>query len=275
MFSNTDKFAVSSGAAPGTNGGSQAASSQSRPANPEVDALIPEFCVPCEMVTLPAGSFWMGESVDDKFATDTERPRHLVTFRHKFAIGKTPVTVGEYRLFSPGHGPGEPADWPAVKLSWDDAEAYCIWLCAVTGEAFRLPTEAEWEYACRGGTETCFSTGADLALSAANFLYSEQGERIGLGRRSPVGSYPPNAYGLHDLHGNVCEFTKDTWHSDFTGASPEGRARVGGRWSELRVIRGGAWDYLPRLLRSAWRDAIPRNQARDNLGFRLALTWPA
>ena len=237
--------------------------------------MISEVRVSPEMVTLPGGSFWMGESANDKFATDTERPRHLVTFHRNFAIGKAPVTIGDYRLFAPHHEPGEPADWPVANVSWDDAEAYCTWLCAATGEAYRLPSEAEWEYACRAGTQTCFSTGSDLALSDANFLYSEQGERVGRGRRSAVGSYSPNAYGLHDLHGNVCEFTKDTWHFDLNGAPLDGRARVAGRWPELRVIRGGAWDYLPRLLRSAWRDAIPRNQSRDNVGFRLALTLPA
>jgi len=237
--------------------------------------MISENRIGNEMVVLPRGSFWMGESADDKFATDTERPRRLVTFRRQFAIGKTPVTVGEYRLFAPSHSPGEPADWPVANVSWDEAEAYCTWLCAGTGEAFRLPSEAEWEYACRAGTQTCFSTGADLALNEANFLYSENGERIGLGRRQAVGSYPPNPYGLHDLHGNVCEWTKDTWHFDLSAAPSDGQAWIAGPNSPLRVIRGGAWDYLPRLLRSAWRDAVPREQRRDNLGFRLALTLPA
>lgn len=237
--------------------------------------MISDLLTSRDLIALPTGSFWMGESPDDKFATDTERPRHRVTFHRAFAIARTPVTVGEYRLFAPRHGSGEPANWPVANVTWYDAEAYCIWLNAATGQPYRLPSEAEWEYACRAGTESCFSTGPDLQLSQANFLYSEQGERIGIGRRQAVGAYPANRYGLHDFHGNVCEFTRDSWHPDFHGAPSSGQAWVSGGQPDRCVIRGGAWDYLPRLLRSAWRDSLPRNQRRDNVGFRLALTLPA
>lgn len=226
------------------------------------------------LLALPQGSFWMGESADDKFATDTERPRRRVTFQRSFAIGKAPVTVGEYRLFSPLHAPGEPGEWPVVNVTWNEAEAYCTWLNAATGQPFRLPSEAEWEYACRAGSQTCFSVGTEIQLSDANYLYSEQGERIGLGRRQAVGLYPANNYGLHDFHGNVCEFTRDTWHADFLGAPCDGQAWITDSRSNQSVIRGGAWDYLPRLLRSAWRDSLPRQERRDNVGFRLALTLP-
>lgn len=225
-----------------------------------------------ELIPLLGGIFWMGESPDDKFATDTERPRHRVTFDHRFALAKYPVTVGQYRLFDPHHAIGEPANWPVVNISWEEAETYCAWLCAATGLSLRLPSEAEWEYGCRGGTSTCFSTGEDLPLSAANFLYSEQGDRVGLGRRQSVGAYPANLYGLSDFHGNICEYTKDSWHSNFVGAPSDGQAWITGGSPDLQVIRGGAWDYLPRLLRSAWRDAIPKTVRRDNVGFRLALT---
>jgi formylglycine-generating enzyme required for sulfatase activity len=93
--------------------------------------------------------------------------------------------------------------------------------------------------------------------------------RIGLGRRTPVGSFPPNAFGLHDLHGNVCEWVEDTWHPNYLGSPDDGRA-----WVETgdsrHVVRGGAWDYLPRLLRSSWRDWRPAEHRADNLGFRVA-----
>ena len=225
-----------------------------------------------EMVPLSTGSFWMGESRDDKFATDTERPRHRVTFAYAFALGRTPVTVGDYSAFDPEHAPDEPADWPVVNVSWEESQAYCAWLTKETAQPFRLPSEAEWEYACRAGTDTCFSTGADIAIAEANFLYSEQGERVGAGDRKPVASYSPNSYGISDLHGQVCELVQDVWHPNFIGAPSDGSPWMVGADSDLRVIRGGAWDYMPRLLRSAWRDAVPRTQRRDNLGFRLAIT---
>lgn len=235
---------------------------------PDWEIGAPRLLLP-ELIDLPAGSFRMGASADDKFATETERPAHRVTFSRSFAIGRYPVTVGEYRCYWPGHEPEIPESWPAVGVSWHDATAYCGWLAGVTGRPFRLPTEAEWEYACRAGSVAAFATGSDIGPALANYLYSEAGERIGFGRRTPVGTYPSNSFGLHDLHGNVCEWVADAWHPNHAGASPDGAARLGAR-SARRVIRGGAWDHLPRLLRSAWRDALPPDARRDNVGFRLA-----
>jgi len=157
-----------------------------------------------------------------------------------------------------------------VNVSWNEARAYCAWLSAETGDAFRLPTEAEWEYACRAGTRSPFATGGELTPSDANFLYSENGQRIGPGVRTLIGHHAPNTFGLYDLHGNVCEWVEDVWHPTYVDAPVDGSAWMAGGDRERRVIRGGAWDYLPRLLRSAWRDALPLNQHRDNLGFRLA-----
>lgn len=224
------------------------------------------------LVEIPAGSFIMGETIDDKFATDTERPAHRVVFARAFALGRHPVTVGEYRSFVPAHAPGEDADLPVVSVSWDDARAFCAWRCGQTGRPYRLPSEAEWEYACRAGTRTPFTSGGDLSLRDANFLYSENGERIGVGVRTPSGCYAPNAFGLYDFHGNVCEWVEDAWHPHYADAPTDGSAWLDGGDPARRVIRGGAWDYLPRLLRSAWRDALPCTQRRDNTGFRLALT---
>jgi formylglycine-generating enzyme required for sulfatase activity len=216
----------------------------------------------------------MGEAADDKFVTDTERPAHRVRIARRFALGRMPVTVGAYREFAPGHAPGEDPDWPVVQVSWDEARAYCAWLARGTGEPFRLPTEAEWEYACRAGSRTPFAVGAELGLGAANFLYSEEGNRVGPGARTPVGRYPANAFGLHDLHGNVCEWVEDAWHPGYAGAPADGSAWTDPDGGDRRVIRGGAWDYLPRLLRSAWRDSLPRGRRRDNVGFRVAAGRP-
>jgi formylglycine-generating enzyme required for sulfatase activity len=232
------------------------------------------------LVELPPGNFIMGGTDDDKFVTDTERPAHRVAIAHRFALGRFPVTVGEYRAFAPRHAPNEDPDWPAVNVSWDDAQAFCAWLASITGQPFRLPSEAEWEYACRAGTRASFVDSDQITPDDANFLYSEEGQRIGPGQRTPAGRYAPNAFGLYDLLGNVCEWVADIWHCDYAGAPTDGSAWLTAGSSDPRVtcgelrrtIRGGAWDYLPRLLRSAWRDSLPRPHHRDNVGFRVALT---
>jgi formylglycine-generating enzyme required for sulfatase activity len=108
-----------------------------------------------------------------------------------------------------------------------------------------------------------------MTPAAANFLLDENGTRIGLGHRTAVGSYPPNQFGLCDLHGNVCEWVEDTWHPNYHGAPADGTAWIG-PGDDRHVVRGGAWDYLPRLLRSAWRDWRPADYRADNLGFRVA-----
>jgi formylglycine-generating enzyme required for sulfatase activity len=160
---------------------------------------------------------------------------------------------------------------PVVDVSWTDAQAFCAWLAAETRNPWRLPSEAEWEIACRAGTDTPFSTGWGLSIEEANFLYDEEGERIGPGRRTAMRSYPANPWGLRDMHGNVCEWCADAWHPSHERAASDGSPRIGA-FDADRVIRGGAWDLLPRLLRSSWRDGLPPQTRRDNLGFRLAVT---
>jgi formylglycine-generating enzyme required for sulfatase activity len=221
------------------------------------------------MINLSAADFVMGENEGDKFATDTERPAHRVRIAESFALGCFPVTVGEFRRFDSCHAPGEADDLPVVRVSWQDATAYCEWLKEPTGRTYRLPSEAEWEFACRAGSRLPFSVGDEITSSEANFLYDEIGMRIGIGSRSRVGSFPPNQFGLHDLHGNVCEWGADSWHPNYHGSPVNGAAWIE-PGDERRVIRGGAWDYLPRLLRSAWRDWRPADFRADNIGFRVA-----
>lgn len=221
------------------------------------------------MVELPSGEFVMGENDGDKFANDTERPAHRVQIPAGLALGCFPVTSGEFRHFRHAHAPDDADDLPVVHVNWHDAHAYCKWLRDRTGRVYRLPTEAEWEFACRAGSRTPFSCGDEITPAFANFLLDEYGARIGVGRRTAVGSYPPNQFGLCDLHGNVCEWVEDVWHPDYHGAPADGTA-----WAEpgdqRHVVRGGAWDYLPRLLRSAWRDWRPADHRADNIGFRVA-----
>ena len=216
------------------------------------------------MVRVPAGTFLMGENPDDKFANDTERPRHTVTIR-SFLLAEHPVTVAEFREFRPEHEPGAPADWPAAAVSWYDATAYCEWL----GNGARLPGEAEWEYAARAGSVTPYPWGDTISPDHANYFYDEQGNKVGPGRRTPCGTYPANAFGLFDMIGNVCEWTADGWHADYVGVPGDQSPRSASD-NGPRVLRGGAWDYLPRLLRCSWRDRLAPGVRRDNVGFRIA-----
>lgn len=206
-------------------------------------------------VSLPGGEFLMGENDNDKFVNDTERPRHRVIVE-AFQLAAYPVTIGEFRMFRSGHESGLPGDWPAAMISWDDAVAYCEW----AGGGVRLPTETEWEFAARAGASTPYPWGDVIDPSRANYLYSEEGRKVGRGHRSPVGSYAPNDWGIFDMCGNVCEWTADAWRPSYN--SPADKSR--------RVLRGGAWDYLPRLLRVSWRDGLHYQSRRDNVGFRIA-----
>ena len=220
------------------------------------------------LIAIPAGEFQMGSSANDKFANSAERPNVRVQI-DAFAIGACAVTVEEFRGFKPEHAPEEPTRLPVVDVSWDDACEFCAWLSKELGAPYRLPSEAEWEYACRAGTDTPFYTGDQLAGADANYYYDESGSRVGLGARVASGSFPPNPWGLYEMHGNVCEWCADAWHPSHQGARGSARSLPG---SPMRVIRGGGWDYLPRLLRSSWRDGLPAETRRDNLGFRVACT---
>ena len=152
---------------------------------------------------------------------------------------------------------------PAAYLSWFDAKSYADWLSRRTGRDYRLPTEAEWEYAARAGTAGPYHTGDRLAPDRANY---------GGGGPAPVGSFPPNAFGLHDMLGNVWEWVEDCWNPSHAGAPADGGARLSGdcNW---RVLRGGSWLNGPASLRAAARFRTgPETRAYFNNGFRIALT---
>jgi formylglycine-generating enzyme required for sulfatase activity len=225
------------------------------------------------MIDLPAEEFVMGENAADKFANDTERPAHRVRFQDAFALGKFPVTVEEFHCFRPKHLPNDDGDLPVANVSWKDAVAYCEWLTKKTMRDYRLPSESEWEFACRANSRMPFSFGEIISIKSANFLFDENGLRVGIGHRTSVEAYLPNRFGFHDFHGNVCEWVADTWHLDYSGAPGDGLAWVNVK-DNCYVIRGGAWDYLPSLLRSSWRDWRPADFHADNLGFRVAARGP-
>ncbi|GAA5482671.1 formylglycine-generating enzyme family protein [Haloferula sargassicola] len=204
-------------------------------------------------IHVPAGEFLMGGSEDDRFVNRTELPVKRMEMK-AFEMMACPVIEWQWAKFAGG---GPDSNLPVVGVSWEDACDFAEWL-GDGDPSISLPTEAEWEYACRGGTMTPFSCGSMITPDDANFLYDEDGNRVGPGGRTPVGRYAPNAFGLHDMHGNVCEWTANRW-----------RPTHGGPPHPDKVIRGGAWDLMPRLLRSSWRDRAPIDARRDNLGFRL------
>ena len=228
------------------------------------------------MAVIPAGMFLMGGIAEDKFVSAVELPQHEVVFTEPFALSTTPVTRSEWEFLMGSLPPGGPdgmdGNCPVTNVTFPEVLAYLRELSITFQAPYRLPTESEWEYACRAGSSTVFPHGTNLATEDANYLYNEQGAQVGVGRLTPVGSYPANAHGLFDLLGNVCEWTGDIWHPNYQDSPRDGSGRADGGKPACRTIRGGAWDHLPRVLRASWRDWAPEQARWDNLGFRVALT---
>ena len=229
-----------------------------------------------EMVVIPAGEFLMGSPEKEKGRWNDEGPQHKVTIGSRFALGRYPVTFDEYDHFCAASKGEQPKDqgWgrgkrPVINVSWRDAAAYCEWLAKETGQPYRLPSEAEWEYACRAGTTTRYAWGYAITPKNANYTDSKPG------KTTEVGAYPPNHWGLYDLHGNVWEWVEDVWHVNYKGAPVDGSAWTKGEGKESsrgRVLRGGSWNDNPRFLRSADRSGIPPEDRNNLLGFRVART---
>ena len=227
-------------------------------------------CPECpEMVVVPSGSFMMGSTS----GRGNERPVHRVTFARPFAVGVYEVTFAEWDacVSDGGCGGYHPDDegWgrgdrPAINVSWSDAKAYVRWLSGEKGLGYRLLSESEWEYVARAGTTGKYHFGSSLSPSQANY---------GMNRGStvPVGSYPANAFGLYDVHGNVYEWVEDCWNDSYAGAPADGSERELGECG-WRVLRGGSWDYIPGNLRSAHRSRYPAGNRNSNVGFRVART---
>jgi formylglycine-generating enzyme required for sulfatase activity len=235
-----------------------------------------------ELVAIPAGSFVMGSPETEEGRSPDEGPQHEVTFGQPFALGKYPVTFQEYDQFCAQTGREKPPDqrWgrgrrPVINVSWEDAQAYCAWLSAQTEHPYRLPSEAEWEYACRARTTTPFWTGETISTEQANYdgNFTYGSGRKGLYRKqtTPVDTFEANRWGLHDMHGNVGEWCEDCWHDSYKGAPQDGSAWLQGNCSG-RVVRGGSWDDRPWLLRSAYRNGVGPGRRYINLGFRVSRT---
>jgi formylglycine-generating enzyme required for sulfatase activity len=275
-------------------------------------------CADCpEMVSIAPGTFIMGSPEDERGRYDNEGPRHEVTIGRAFALGKYHVTVGQFRRFveatgyarkdscdvdpefdavwkprsgygwwKPGFEQGD--DHPAVCVNWHDAVAYVEWLNGITGARYRLPTEAEWEYAARAGTKTVhfwgdsnttqcdYANGADVAARRKIRTWKDIAPcHDGYVATSPVGHFKPNAFGLHDMLGNAWQLVQDCYTESYNGAPVDGSAWQSESCKE-RIIRGGSWGSNPRLIRSAVRGGSPYGRY-NYVGFRLArdLATPA
>ncbi|MDM8562943.1 formylglycine-generating enzyme family protein, partial [Candidatus Marithioploca araucensis] len=261
-----------------------------------------------EMVMIPAGNFQMGDIQGG--GDSDEQPVHWVSV-NAFAMGRYEVTVGEFRQFvnvtgyvtdaekgdgcyvyDGSWGKKGDANWrnpyfsqgdnqPVACVSWNDATAYTAWLSEQTGKAYRLPTEAEWEYAARAGTETSryWGNNPDDACAYANvhdntsktengFSWTHHNCTDGYAHTAPVGKFNANGFGLLDMLGNVWEWVADPWHSNYEGAPSDGGVWEGD--SSLRVLRGGSWGIDPDVCRTANRDRSTSDGRRQDFGFRVA-----
>jgi formylglycine-generating enzyme required for sulfatase activity len=258
---------------------------------------LPDGSVGPEMVIVPAGEFWMGSPEGEAGRNTNEGPRHRVPIPNRFGIGRFAVTFEEYDRFAVATGRDSPHDsWgrgrlPVTDVSWDDAAAYSIWLSDQTGMAYRLSSEAEWEYAARAGTQGPFSFEGPLTPERANYNGEGDLPQVGSrfrGRTVLVDCFEPNAFGLYQMHGNVWEWVTDRRHDSYEGAPDDGGAWLeragrgidntlsilgGTAWHpNPRMLRGGAWNTKANGLRSAsrfWQQATHRH---FNIGFRIAQT---
>jgi formylglycine-generating enzyme required for sulfatase activity len=226
-----------------------------------------------EMVLIPWGMFRMGSQAG--LGYEDERPQHNVRVQ-PFWMSKTPVTQEQWESIMGRPLPyrSKGAKRPVDRVSWDNANKFCAKLSARTGRGYRLPSEAEWEYACRAGSTSPFSFGLTATTDLANYVGEHifRSEPAGIYRHgsTEVGSFPPNAFGLYDMHGNVWEWCADAWHESYEGAPSDGSA-WGGRPGADRVLRGGCWHDTPDLCRSAARLKHVPTEGEDYFGFRVAL----
>ena len=232
-----------------------------------------------DMVAIPGGSFLMG-SPDGEGYSD-EKPQHRVTV-NPFYMGKYEVTQAQWKAvaampqvgrdLNPDPSSFKGAMRPVENVSWDDAVEFCQRLSRYTSRHYRLPSEAEWEYACRAGTTTPFHIGSAISREFVNCKRNLGMAIIGLfaGETTEVGSYKvANAFGLYDMHGNVWEWCQDVWHGSYEGAPTDGSAWMEGGDQTGRVLRGGSWFFFPAFCRSALRYRVSRDYLNYSVGFRV------
>lgn len=242
-----------------------------------------------EMVAIPGGTFLMGSPQDEKDSYDDERPQHEVNVP-PFFMGKYPITQAQWRVvasrkdlkveidldLNPAYFKDRPDSdrRPVEQVNWYDAVEFCARLSKLTGGEYRLPSEAEWEYACRAGTTTAFHFGETITGELANYdaidTYADEPDGEYRQQTIPVGQFPPNAFGLYDMHGNVWEWCADTRHPNYDGAPTDGSAWIENKDDNCSPWRGGSWYSYSHRCRSAIR-SINSRRVNSNyyLGFRV------
>ncbi len=244
------------------------------------------------MVAIPGGTFLMGSPPNEKDSFEDERPQHEVTVSN-FFMGKYPITQAQWRVvasrkdlkvekdldpdpsrFKDRGGSSTRRDRPVEQVNWYDAVEFCARLSKLTGREYRLPSEAEWEYACRAGTTTAFHFGETITGELANYdaskTYADEPKGEYRKETTPVGQFPPNAFGLYDMHGNVWEWCADTWHDNYEGAPRDGSAWIENGDDNRSPLRGGSWFSVPISCRSAYRNSYGyRRDLNNNGGFRV------
>jgi len=239
--------------------------------------------VSLEMVIIPAGSFQMGSPDTEEERRNSESPQHWVTVA-PFCLGRYPVTQAQWQAVAalpqvncklyPNPSKFRGKDLPVERVSWHDAVEFCTRLSKKTGREYRLPSEAEWEYACRAGTTTPFHFGETITPELANYNVNDT---YGFGSKgkyreqtTPVGSFQvANAFGLHDMHGNVWEWCADHWHKNYDGAPTDGSAWLSDNDNHSWMLRGGSWFHYPRNCRSANRSYSRSDLRYLGIGFRI------
>ena len=242
-----------------------------------------------DLVIIPSGSFMMGSPENEKNRYKDESPQRLLVTIKSFLMGKYPVTQAQWKVVAalpqvnreldqdPSYFKG--SDRPVEQVSWYDAVEFCARLSVSTDSEYRLPTEAEWEYACRAGTTTPFYFGETITTDLANYngKYTYANEAKGEYRKqtTEVGNFPPNGFGLYDMHGNVWEWCLDDWHDSYEGAPTDGSAWINEEQndnekdSQYHVVRGGSWFNNPQDCRSACRNYNGPDHRLNIFGFRV------
>jgi formylglycine-generating enzyme required for sulfatase activity len=224
-----------------------------------------------DMIAIPGGSFMMGHE-----------PQHDATLQ-PFYLGRYLITQAQWRVVAgydqinkelnpePSRFIGD--NLPVGRISWEDAQAFCQWLSTKNGKNYRLPSEAEWEYACRAGTVTPFHFGETITSELANYdgsaTYNDEPKGKYRGKTTAVGTFPANDWGLHDMHGNVWEWCEDDWHGSYEGAPADDSPWVDADRTDRKLLRGGSWNFVPRYCRSANRYSYARDNAGNDVGFRV------
>jgi eukaryotic-like serine/threonine-protein kinase len=227
-----------------------------------------------EMIKIPGGIYSMGSS--PWIGNEDERPQHIVTVS-QFFLSIFPITQEQWTSVMKKSVPCRfnGLKLPVENVSWDDALAFCNRLGIITGLRFRLPSEAEWEYACRAGTTTPFHFGetitTDLANYVGEYIYIQEPQGIYRHKTTEVGAFPPNPYGVYDMHGNIWEWCADEWHANYVGAPADSIAWESHHHVDNRVLRGGSWHEIPANCRSTTRLQLIHSYKDDYIGFRVAL----